>query len=115
MRDLKSRSSQQKLKADFEAYLDGSPNVQEILAKFKFRNPIPTMIESDIPRFPVIEKFTNTEINLSPNPVLDINGKFALPALDNHSMGMIFEELIRRFNEKKNNRRGGRTFLHPVM
>jgi len=34
---------------DFEAYLDGfSPNVQEILEKFKFRNQIPTMIEADI-------------------------------------------------------------------
>src|SRR4030065_440890 len=81
LRDLKSRSSQQKLKADFEAYLDGfSPNVQEILEKFKFRNQIPTMIESDILGL-VIEKFTNTETNLSPNPVLDVNGDVRLPAL----------------------------------
>lgn len=106
LRDLKSRSSQQKLKADFEAYLDGfSPNVQEILEKFKFRNQIPTMIESDILGL-VIEKFTNTEINLSPNPVLDVNGDVRLPALDNHSMGVIFEELIRRFNEENNEEAG---------
>ena len=106
LRDLKSRSSQQKLKADFEAYLDGfSPNVQEILEKFKFRNQVPTMIESDILGL-VIEKFTNTEINLSPNPVLDVNGNVRLPALDNHSMGMIFEELIRRFNEENNEEAG---------
>ena len=106
LRDLKSRSSQQKLKADFEVYLDGfSPNVQEILEKFKFRNQIPTMIESDILGL-VIEKFTNTEINLSPNPVLDVNGDVRLPALDNHSMGMIFEELIRRFNEENNEEAG---------
>ena len=33
LRDLKSRATQQKLKDDFEAYLDGfSPNVQDILA-----------------------------------------------------------------------------------
>src|SRR5437667_2279364 len=39
LRDLKSRAKQQQLKADFEDYLDGfSPNVQEILDKFKFRN-----------------------------------------------------------------------------
>jgi len=39
LRDLKARARQQQLKADFEAYLDGfSPNVQEILDKFKFRN-----------------------------------------------------------------------------
>ncbi|MBW7899400.1 putative type I restriction enzymeP M protein [Candidatus Brocadiaceae bacterium B188] len=106
LRDLKSRSSQQKLKADFESYLDGfSPNVQEILEKFKFRNQIPTMIESDILGL-VIEKFTNTEINLSPNPVLDVNGDVRLPALDNHSMGVIFEELIRRFNEENNEEAG---------
>ncbi|KKO18541.1 MAG: type I restriction-modification system subunit M [Candidatus Brocadia sp.] len=106
LRDLKSRSSQQKLKADFESYLDGfSPNVQEILEKFKFRNQIPTMIESDILGL-VIEKFTNTEINLSPNPALDVNGNVRLPALDNHSMGMIFEELIRRFNEENNEEAG---------
>ena len=41
MRDLKSRANQQQLKADFEAYLDGfSPNVQEILDNFEFRNQI---------------------------------------------------------------------------
>lgn len=106
LRDLKSRSAQQKLKADFEAYLDGfSPNVQEILEKFKFRNQIPTMIESDILGL-IIEKFTNTEINLSPNPVLEVNGNVRIPALDNHSMGMIFEELIRRFNEENNEEAG---------
>jgi type I restriction enzyme M protein len=49
LRDLKARAAQQKLKADFESYLDGfSSNVQEILEKFKFRNQIPTMIEADI-------------------------------------------------------------------
>jgi type I restriction enzyme M protein len=37
LRDLRARAKQQQLKADFEAYLDGfSPNVQEILDKFKF-------------------------------------------------------------------------------
>src|SRR5215207_1478966 len=36
--DLRARSSQQQLKADFEAYLDGfSPSVQEILDNFEFR------------------------------------------------------------------------------
>jgi hypothetical protein len=106
LRDLKSRAKQQQLKVDFEAYLDGfSPNVQEILEKFKFRNQIPTMIESDILGL-VIEKFTNPAINLSPNPVLDVNGDIRLPGLDNHSMGTVFEELIRRFNEENNEEAG---------
>src|ERR1043166_4963675 len=42
LRDLRARANQQQLKADFEAYLDGfSPNVQDILEKFEFRNQIP--------------------------------------------------------------------------
>ena len=41
LKDLTSRAKKQTLKADFEAYLDGfSPNVKEILEKFKFRNQI---------------------------------------------------------------------------
>ena len=44
LRDLKARASQQQLKADFEAYLDGfSPNVQDILDNFEFRNQIPRL------------------------------------------------------------------------
>ncbi len=94
------------LKANFEAYLNGySKNVQEILDKFKFRNQIPTLAEADALGF-MIEKFIDPEINLSPNPVLDGEGKIKLPALDNHSMGTIFEELIRRFNEENNEEAG---------
>ena len=106
LRDLKARAKQQQLKADFEAYLDGfSPNVQEILDKFKFRNQIPTLGEADI-LGSLIEKFLDTSINLSPKPVLDGNGEVKLPGLDNHGMGTIFEELIRRFNEENNEEAG---------
>jgi type I restriction enzyme M protein len=106
LRDLTARSSKAKLKADFNAYLDGfSPNVQEILQKFKFRDEIHTMLEADI-LGAVVEKFVSPKINLSPNPVLDEKGKEALPALDNHSMGTIFEELIRKFNEENNEEAG---------
>lgn len=106
LRDLTSRASQQKLKTDFIAYLDGfSPNVQEILEKFKFRNQIDTMIDADI-LGAVIEKFVSPTINLSPLPVLDDKGGIRIPALDNHSMGVIFEELIRRFNEENNEEAG---------
>jgi type I restriction enzyme M protein len=106
LRDLKSRAKQQQLKADFEAYLDGfSPNVQEILDKFKFRNQIPTLVEADI-LGGLIEKFLERSINLSPAPVLEDDGNVKLPALDNHAMGTIFEELIRRFNEENNEEAG---------
>lgn len=106
LKDLKSRSKNQQLKSDFIAYLDGfSPNVQEILEKFKFRNQIDTMIEADI-LGAVIEKFVDPSINLSPNPVLDDQGQVRLPGLDNHTMGVIFEELIRKFNEENNEEAG---------
>jgi len=106
LRDLKNRAKQQQLKADFETYLDGfSSNVQEILDKFKFRNQIPTLIEADILGH-LIEKFLDPRINLSPKPVNDADGNELLPALDNHSMGTIFEELIRRFNEENNEEAG---------
>jgi len=106
LRDLRARAKQQQLKADFEAYLGGfSPNVQEILDKFKFRNQIPTLVEADI-LGSLIEKFTSADINLSPNPVYDQDGNIRLPGLDNHAMGTIFEELIRRFNEENNEEAG---------
>ena len=99
LKDLTSRGKKQTLEADFKAYLDGfSPNVQEILDKFKFRDQIRTMVDADI-LGAVIEKFTSPDINLSPKP-----GK--LPGLDNHGMGTIFEELIRRFNEENNEEAG---------
>jgi len=106
LRDLRARARQQQLKADFEAYLDGfSPNVQEILDKFKFRNQIPTLVEADI-LGSLIEKFTSNDINLGPDPVYDQEGNVRLPGLDNHAMGTIFEELIRRFNEENNEEAG---------
>lgn len=108
LKDLTSRAKKQTLKADFEAYLDGfSPNVQEILEKFKFRNQIDTMIDADI-LGAVIEKFVSPTINLSPKPVYtdDTMATIKLPALDNHGMGTIFEELIRKFNEENNEEAG---------
>ena len=108
LRDLTSRAKKQTLKADFIAYLDGfSPNVQVILDKFKFRNQIDTMVEADI-LGAVIEKFVSPDINLSPNPVYKDAEKTILkhPGLDNHGMGTIFEELIRKFNEENNEEAG---------
>ena len=106
LRDLASRARRQTLKADFEAYLDGfSPNVQEVLDKFEFRNQIPRLVEADVLGF-LIEKFLDPAINLGPRPVLNGDGSVRLPGLDNHAMGTIFEELIRRFNEENNEEAG---------
>lgn len=106
LRDLKARTSQQQLKADFEAYLDGfSPNVQDILENFEFRNQIPRLSKADA-LGTLIEKFLSPDINLSPNPVLNADGSIKQPGLDNHGMGTAFEELVRRFNEENNEEAG---------
>ena len=106
LRDLASRGRQQQLRADFEAYLDGfSPNVQEVLEKFRFHNQIPTLVEADV-LGSLLEKFLDGSVNLGPRPVLNGDGSVRLQGLDNHGMGTIFEELIRRFNEENNEEAG---------
>lgn len=94
LRDLKSRASQQQLLADFEDYLNGfSPNVQDILDNFKFRNQLPTLSKADA-LATLINKFLDPDIDLSP------------AGIDNHAMGTVFEELVRRFNEDNNEEAG---------
>jgi type I restriction enzyme M protein len=106
LRDLRARASQQQLKADFEAYLDGfSPNVHDILEKFEFRNQIPRLSKADA-LGTLIEKLLSPDINLSPNPVHNPDGSVKHAGLDNHGMGTVFEELVRRFNEENNEEAG---------
>ena len=106
LRDLRARANRQQLTADFTAYLDGfSPNVQEILENFEFRNQISRLSRADA-LGTLIEKLTSSEVNLSPDPVLNTDGTIRRPGLDNHGMGTIFEELIRRFNEENNEEAG---------
>lgn len=94
LRDLKSRGSQQQLLADFEDYLNGfSPNVQDIIENFKFRNQLPTLSKADAIST-LINKFLDPEIDLSP------------AGIDNHGMGTVFEELVRKFNEENNEEAG---------
>jgi type I restriction enzyme M protein len=94
LRDLKSRGSHQQLLADFEDYLNGfSPNVQDILDNFKFRNQLQTLSKADAIGS-LINKFLDPDIDLSP------------AGIDNHSMGTVFEELVRKFNEENNEEAG---------
>ncbi len=94
LRDLTSRGSQQQLLADFEDYLNGfSPNVQDILENFKFRNQLTTLSRADAIGT-LINKFLDPTIDLSP------------AGIDNHAMGTVFEELVRKFNEDNNEEAG---------
>lgn len=110
LRDLRSRTNQQQLRKDFIDYLDGfSKNVQEIINKFHFRDQIPRLSEQDRLGL-LIEKFVDPSINLSNKPVLNEDGSEKLEALDNHTMGTLFEEVIRMFNEQTNVTDAGRHF-----
>ena len=106
LRDLRNATSQQQLRDNFNAYLDGfSPNVQDILEKFEFRNQIARLSTSGA-LGTLIEQFLSTTVNLSPNPIINDDGTVKLPGLDNHAMGTIFEDLLRRFNEDNNEEAG---------
>ena len=106
LRDLRARANRQQLTADFQAYLDGfSPNVQDILDNFEFRNQIRRLSRADA-LGTLIEKLTSPDINLSPDSVRHADGSVKHPGLDNHGMGTIFEELVRRFNEENNEEAG---------
>ena len=94
------------IRQNLETYLDGfSSDVQDIISKFKLRNQLETMEESNI-TFPLIEKFCSSTINLSPKPITDKEGKIVMEGLSNLGMGYVFEELIRRFNEENNEEAG---------
>ena len=73
-------------------YLAGfSPNMREVLEKFDFDNTISKLDEAGL-LFKVVEKFKS--VDLHPDKV------------DNATMGTIFEELLRKFNEALNENPG---------
>ena len=73
------------LAANLRNYLIGfSPNMREVLDRFDFDNTISKLDEAGL-LFQVVERFKNVDLH---------------PAhVDNPTMGLVFEELIRRFNE----------------
>jgi type I restriction enzyme M protein len=80
------------LAANLRNYIAGfSPNMREVLEKFDFDNTIRLLDEAGL-LFQVMERFKN--VNLHPDKV------------DNPTMGTIFEELIRKFNEALNENPG---------
>lgn len=98
-------NSQQILQANFEDYLNGfSPNVKEIIDKFKLKSQVRHMANKDV-LLDVLEKFTSPHINLTPFEKEDPDGR-KLPPLSNLGMGYVFEELIRKFNEENNEEAG---------
>ncbi|MCN0158280.1 type I restriction-modification system subunit M [Mesomycoplasma ovipneumoniae] len=106
LKDLKHETNRQNLKKNFEEYLNGfSENVKEILQKFDFNNQLTKMTDAGI-LGSVIEKFTSSELNLSPYDEKNSSGDVIKKGLDNHAMGTLFEEIIRKFNEENNEEAG---------
>ena len=75
------------------------------MENFEFRNQIPCLSKADA-LGSLIEKFLSPDINLGPSPMLNDAGSVGQPSLDNHGMGTVFEELVRRFNEDNNEEAG---------
>jgi len=101
MSTLKAETDSTRLYQNFLAYLDGfSRHVQDIITKFDMRHYAERLSALNPPRLgAILNKVTDEQINLGLNPVLDDDGNEKLPGLDNHTMGTLFEELIRKFNE----------------
>ena len=82
------------LAKNLRAYIAGfSPNMREVLEKFDFDNTISKLDEAGL-LFQVLQRFGDPKVNLHPDEV------------DNFTMGTIFEELIRKFNEALNENPG---------
>ena len=80
------------LKINFPNYLNGySDNVHQILENFQLDKPVEKLIKNK-KLYSLIDKFT--EVDLHPDKI------------DNHTMGSIFEELLRKFSEMSNETSG---------
>ncbi len=80
------------LATNLRNYIAGfSPNMREVLEKFDFDNTISKLDEAGL-LFQVLERFK--DVDLHPSKV------------DNPTMGTIFEELLRKFNEALNENPG---------
>lgn len=118
MSTLKNEIDPLRLKMNVIEYFNGfSDDVKDIIEKFKLRQQVDNLTEAG--RLgSLLDKFTSGNINLSINPVMedatDENGNKVqverLPGLDNHTMGTIFEELLRKFNEENNVTEAGEHF-----
>lgn len=115
MKTLTAETNPARLKMNFLEYLDGySKDVQDIVKKFELLPTIDKLSESN--RLgSILEKFTDKSINLGILPVKDASGKETLPGVDNHMMGTVFEELLRRFNEAYAVTSAGRHFTPRDM
>lgn len=104
---LKSQASDNNdlLHDNFIEYLNGySDNVRDVLKNFEYYSKVRKLADNDR-LLSIIERITDPRINLTDQDQKDPDG-LVLPALTNHGMGTVFEELLRRFNEENNEEAG---------
>ena len=104
---LKSQASDNNdlLYDNFVEYLNGySENVRDVLKNFEYYAKARKLADNDR-LLAMIERVTDPRINLTDHIQYDPDG-IELPALTNHDMGTVFEELLRRFNEENNEEAG---------
>ncbi|HBT3847151.1 class I SAM-dependent DNA methyltransferase [Klebsiella pneumoniae] len=86
------KMGQNDIKANLESYVQAfSPDAREIFEHFKFSEFVGLLEDANL-LFKVVKKFATTD--LSPK------------AISNYEMGLVFEELIRRFAESSNETAG---------
>ena len=96
---LRGEKDNTRLMQSFNAYLDGfSFHVQDVIRKFDLKHSLERLAGNSCLGL-LIDKFTDENINLGIEPILDDEGGIKFPGVDNHTMGTLFEELLRRFNE----------------
>lgn len=84
---VRLKSDPNKLKMNWQNYISGfSQNVYDIIENFQFDKPVEKLLKNN-KLYLLIDKMT--EVDLHPK------------VLDNHMMGQIFEELLRRFSEAR--------------
>ncbi len=80
------------IRENLESYINHfSPNAREIFEKYKFTEQIDALNEANL-LYLIVEKFAS--VNLHPD------------VISNHDMGLVFEELIRKFAEASNETAG---------
>ncbi|MDP2850288.1 MAG: class I SAM-dependent DNA methyltransferase [Sulfuricurvum sp.] len=80
------------LRHNLETYIaDFSPNTREVFERYKFTEQLAYLDESNL-LYKIVEKFAT--VDLHPD------------VISNHQMGLVFEELIRRFAEASNETAG---------
>ena len=82
------------LQKNIQAYIRGfSENVKDIFENFKFEASLNDLQKQDI-LYHMVERFASSELDFDPKKI------------DNHMMGTIYEEIVRRANEATNEEAG---------